>query len=261
MAGSTSLGAQQFTPTATISGTPAATANASASGWPGAGRAGRRSCSSTTQAHRAVAPGRPTPRPRRYRAPFRWPARRLPRRPGSPAAADATRQLRNRKPVPPDVLLAVGQRRAVRARPTPPPTRPSPSGLIAGRRGQFDAAPHQPLRVVSRDSARRETVEGRLVARRRRDRRAGREKSPVSSDDLLRRVEQQPRRPQVVGQVVAARLQFGGQATIADQNGIVGDCERHFATLRSARRRASQSGNGGDTPGTRWRVPWGLWDA
>ena len=31
---STSAGAQQFTPTATISGTPAATANASASGCP-----------------------------------------------------------------------------------------------------------------------------------------------------------------------------------------------------------------------------------
>ena len=86
-----------------------------------------------------------------------------------------------------------------------------------------------------RDSARRETVEGRLVARRRRDRRARPIRTPVSCDDLVGRVEQQPRRPQVVGQVVAAGLEFSRQATIADQHGIVGGCERHFATLRSAR--------------------------
>jgi len=34
MAADTSSGEQQLTPTATISGTPAARANASASGWP-----------------------------------------------------------------------------------------------------------------------------------------------------------------------------------------------------------------------------------
>ena len=43
-----------------------------------------------------------------------------------------------------------------------------------------------------------------------------------------------PRRPQLVGQIVAAGLQFSSQATVTDQHCIVGGCELHCATLRSA---------------------------
>ncbi len=161
-------------------------------------------------------------------------------------------QLSNRQPVSPDVLLAVGQRRAVRPdrRGHPPAVA---ADLLAGRRREFDAASHQTLCVLAAYSARRETVEGCLITRRRSDCRARLIEGPVSCDDLLWRVKQQARRPQVVGQVVAPRLQFRCQAAIADQHGIVGGCERHLATLRSVRN-AYRSGNGGDTPGTRRRV-------
>ena len=69
--------------------------------------------------------------------------------------------------------------------------------------------------VVSPDSALSETVEGRLVARGRGESSAGPEERAVHGDDLLRRIDQQPRRPQVVRQIVAAGLQFGRQATVA----------------------------------------------
>ena len=45
--------------------------------------------------------------------------------------------------------------------------------------------------------------------------------------DLLRRVYQQPRRPQRIGQIVAARLEFGRQAAVGDQHGILGHGESH----------------------------------
>ena len=98
-------------------------------------------------------------------------------------------QLCDRQPVSPDVLLAVGQRRAVRPdrRGHPPAVA---SGLLAGRRGEFDAAPHQPLGVVAADSTRRETFEGCLVAGRRRDRRARAIKREVSGHDFVWSVEQ-----------------------------------------------------------------------
>ena len=97
-------------------------------------------------------------------------------------------QLRDRQPVSPDVLLAVGQRRAVRPdrRGHPPAVA---SDLLAGRRGEFDAAPHQPLGVVPADSARRETLERCLVAGRRRERRAGLIERDVSGHDLVGSVE------------------------------------------------------------------------
>ena len=139
----------------------------------------------------------------------------------------------------------------------------------APRRSPTDAATHRPSPPASsRATAASFTLRASVARRhsgrfRRRNRRTmpgnwpssrsppRLEKCSVSSDDLVRRVEQ-PRRPQVVGQVVAC-FEFGGKATIADQNGIVGDCERlRNSTICSGT--PSQSGNGGDTPGTRWRV-------
>ena len=59
------------------------------------------------------------------------------------------RQLRDRQAVAPDVLLAVGQRRAVRPDGRGHPPSRSPPHLVAGRRRELDAAPQQPVGVVS----------------------------------------------------------------------------------------------------------------
>ncbi len=144
------------------------------------------------------------------------------------------RQLRDRQPVAADVLLAVGQRRAIRPdrRGHPPQT----ADLVAGGLRQLDAAPQQPGGVVSPDSALGEPVKGRLIAGGGRDGRARAEERAVYGDNLLRRVDQQPCRPQIVRQIVAAGLQFGRQATIGDQDGIVGRSEHHVANSTAKRR-------------------------
>jgi hypothetical protein len=97
-------------------------------------------------------------------------------------------QLSDRQSVSPDVLLAIGQRRSVRPdrRGHPPAVA---SDLVAGRRCELDTAPHQPLGVVPADSARRETVEGCLVAGCRRDLRACLIKREVNARDLVWSVE------------------------------------------------------------------------
>ncbi len=131
-------------------------------------------------------------------------------------------QRRDGQPVAPAILRAVGQCRAVGPdRGRDPET--FRAGLVARCLGKLDAAPQQrdgALFAVAANPARREPFEGSLVAGRRGDLRAGAEVRGMHRGDLVRGIRQQPRRPQRVGQVVAARLEFGGQATVADQHGM-----------------------------------------
>ena len=106
---------------------------------------------------------------------------------------------------------------------------PQTVNLVAGGLRQPDAAMQEPGGVVSPDSALSEPVEGRLIARGRGDRSSRAEERAVHGDNLLRCIDQQPCRPEIVGQIVAASLQFGRQAAVCDQHGIVGRSEHHVA--------------------------------
>ncbi len=163
--------------------------------------------------HRLAAPTRRRPR-RQDLQPGLMPVRELPRRKGRSGRGTLRRRPAPRHTGPTDAATQRSSRRPRRA----PPSRARGCGATVGPRRR------------ATDSAGRETVEGRLVARRRRDRRARPEKRGVSSDDLVGRFEQQPCRPQVVGEVMAACLEFGRQTAIGDQHGIVGE----LRTPRSA---------------------------
>jgi hypothetical protein len=159
------------------------------------------------------------------------------------------RQGRDGQPVTSAVFRPVGERGAVRTN-----RGCHPSGIaVAGRGGtrQLDTAPQQPGRLDAADSARGEPVEGRLVAGRGGDHRSGGKESSVYGLDVPGSVDEKSRRPQDIGNVVPTRLEFSGQAAIADQHGIVGHGERHNATVGALGFRASRSDNGA----TRRRVP------
>ena len=47
----------------------------------------------------------------------------------------------------------------------------------------------------------------------------------MGGDDLVRPVEQQPGRPEVVGEVVTAPLQLGGEPAVEQQH-VVAGCEQ-----------------------------------
>ena len=70
------------------------------------------------------------------------------------------------------------------------------------------------------EAARGEAAEGHLVRRGRRDLGAGGEEVPVRRDDRVRPVEQQPADQRAGGQVVAARLQRGGEPAVQDDDAL-----------------------------------------
>lgn len=230
IAGNTSSGAQQLTPTATISSTPRPPRRPrSAVARRGSGP--RRSCSSATPASRPSAPRRPTLPPRRRRERSRRRGRRPRRPPGSPAGADASaprprptgrsvRGIPSRRPAP---------RRTVRPRPRRAGPEFARAGLVPRGLREVDAAAQQPVGFPTIQSARRETLERRLVAGRRRDRGPGAKVGGVDGDDLAWGVREQPGRPQPIGQVMAARFQLGGQAAI-EQHGSAGPPQAHGQT-------------------------------
>ncbi len=121
--------------------------------------------------------------------------------------------------------------------------------------GEFDAAAQQCGGAASVDSAGSKSVERCLVAGRRRDLGPGAKVCGVHRDDLPRRVGEQPGRPQRVGEAVTARLEFGGQAAIADQHGFTGsretDSQSHPAHCRVVAAHQPRSDNDRDTPKTR----------
>ena len=147
------------------------------------------------------------------------------------------------------VLLSAGQRRAVGS--DRGGDQALPAGPTACSSGQFDAEAQQPLSVGAVDAALGEAVEGGLITGRGGDPGAGGEERLVHRDDVLGRIHQQPGRPQVVGQIVTAGLQFGGQAAVSDQHGILKFEHHHGVTLRAL---AGCGDNSGDTPGARWCV-------
>ena len=127
------------------------------------------------------------------------------------------------------VLGSVGQHRAIRAdrgrdpqggRLTPgrddlgPIRRPG-----FGRQG--NALAQDVLRLGPVDAALGEALEGRLVAGRGGNSRAGPEIGQVGGHDLARRFDQQTRGPEQVGQVVSALLQLGREAAIEDEDGVL----------------------------------------
>ena len=116
------------------------------------------------------------------------------------------------------VLRPVGQHRAVRPDRGGDPSPWTVAGLSARVAGQLDAAAQQAFGVRSVEAAGGEPLERGLVARGRGDRGARSEECPVHGQDLVGPVEEQPRRPQRIGQVVAARFQRAGHAAIADQH-------------------------------------------
>ena len=178
---------QQLTPTATISSTPAATSNASASGCP-ARVWSRRWCSSATPARRPCAPGRPGLR--FVNVGHGFASQHVGARVGqpSPAAADATattpqrkgrtaRGIRSRRPTP---------RRRARPRPQPGGRRRRPRH--APPRARSTLRRSSSMDSLAADPASRKAVERRLVARGRRDRGAGPKVGLVHRDDFVRRV-------------------------------------------------------------------------
>ncbi len=131
-------------------------------------------------------------------------------------------ELGDREPVVASVLRAVGERRAVRAdrgghEPAPPVT----GHLVPGLPRERDAAVQQRHHLTSVEAAFGEAGEGRLVARGGGDDRSRLEERAVRRDDLAGRVEQQPRRPQRVGEVVSPGLQLGGQPAVAHHESTV----------------------------------------
>jgi hypothetical protein len=110
------------------------------------------------------------------------------------------------------VLAAVGEHDRIRAdRCGDEPVR---AHGVASRAGKLDAEPQQARRLLGADAGRREALVGRLVARRDRDVGAGLEVGAVDGGDVLRRVAQQPRRPQRVGEIVPEPLELGGEPAV-----------------------------------------------
>ena len=165
-------------------------------------------------------------------------------------------QRRDGQAVATAVFRPVGQRRAVGT-----DRRGNPASiatyLVTRRSGQFDAAAQQASGLPAVDAPGRETVERGLIARRGGEHRSGAKERDVNGHNLVGCVNEQPRRPERIREIVAAGLQFGGQAAVTDQHGIVGQCEYHGVTLRPVVRAASRSDNGGDTPRTQSCVPGG----
>ncbi|EGJ72964.1 putative homocysteine methyltransferase [Streptomyces sp. Tu6071] len=112
-------------------------------------------------------------------------------------------------PVPPPVLRAVREHRAVRAHGGRDP--PAPRG--AGRR---DRQGEQLAGAGRVDAVPREALEARLVARRRRDLGAGLGVGAVRLGERGGLVAQQPRRPQRVREAVPRRLQLVRQPAVED---------------------------------------------
>jgi hypothetical protein len=119
-----------------------------------------------------------------------------------------------RHTIVPPVLRAVGEHGAVRAHgPRDPQWTVEPGHRVAGER---HAAGHE------------RRIRG-LVARRRDDVGTGPDEVPVSVHNGLRRLGDQPRRPQRAGQVEPHRLEPGRQAAVQDDGG-----HQPYRRIRSA---------------------------
>ena len=86
--------------------------------------------------------------------------------------------------------------------------------LVAGLNRQVDCLVEQLPALELRQAARAKTRDRRLVGRRRDAIGTGGEKRPVHFPDRLRRLEEDPCRPQIVVQVASTRLEGRGQAPI-----------------------------------------------
>jgi hypothetical protein len=94
--------------------------------------------------------------------------------------------------------------------------------LVAGAAGEGDAEVHQDGRIGLVQAERGKAVEGGLVRRAGRDLRPGVEELAVRAGDRVRVVGEEPSRPEVGGEVVAAGLEKRGQATVEDDD-VFGD--------------------------------------
>ena len=105
-----------------------------------------------------------------------------------------------------------------------------------GLAGEDDAAVHEFRGGGAVDAAAGEAVVGRLVAGGGGEVGAGVEEAPVDVADGVGVVVQDARGPEVVGEVVAVRLEVGRQPAVGDERGG-GEGERHGVSLGSARPR------------------------
>ena len=80
--------------------------------------------------------------------------------------------------------------------------------MLAGRVRQFDASAEEPGRRCAVETPAGESFERRLVRRRRRDPRPCPEEREMGPNDLLRILDQEPRRPERVGEIGALRLEL-----------------------------------------------------
>ncbi len=124
-------------------------------------------------------------------------------------------QLRHAQSIPPAVLAAVRQHRAVRA-----DGRGDPDLVLhgAGRPpGQFHAPPQQRPRLGPPGPAPREPLVRGLVTGGDQHPRSRPHVRRVRRLDLPRVIGEEARRPQVVGEVAALRLQLVGQPAVEDE--------------------------------------------
>jgi hypothetical protein len=121
-------------------------------------------------------------------------------------------QLPHGQPVPPHVLGAVGQHRAVRTYRRGHD--PLVAGCVGGLPRQLHAPPHQAGRALAAQAALGEALERRLVAGRDRDVGTGCEVVRVHGADQIRILEEDARRPQRVAQVGAAPLELRRESAV-----------------------------------------------
>lgn len=127
-----------------------------------------------------------------------------------------TLQLPHGQPVLPPVLAAVRQHRPVR-----PDRRRDPHlvrNQLASSAGQFNTAGEQPRGLLPCDSTPLEALEGGLVAGGDQHLRARPHIGRVRRLDLAGIVGEQPRRPELVGQIASLCLQLVGEAPVEDDD-------------------------------------------
>ena len=99
---------------------------------------------------------------------------------------------------------------------------------LAGVAGEFDGAAQKPRRLVGADADGREALVARLVARRDRDARAGREIVVVQLLDGVGALAQHARGPERARDVAAARLELGREPAVQDHGAV---CEERHRSI------------------------------